>query len=85
MKRRLYAKFLGGYLIFFILGFLVIALFSARLTEEFLIHTNGEQLYTEASILAETCSSPYSGRDLDLSAAAPASKPSPPTWGPPPG
>ncbi len=71
MKRRLYAKFLGGYLIFFILGFLVIALFSARLTEEFLIHTNGEQLYTEASILAETCSSPYSGRDLDLSAAAP--------------
>lgn len=71
MKRRLYVKFLGGYLIFFLLGFLVIAFFSAHLTEEFLIHSNGEQLYTEASILAETCSSPYSGQDLDLSGAAP--------------
>lgn len=71
MKRRLYAKFLCGYLVFFILGFLVIALFSARLTEEFLIRFNGERLYTEASILAEACSSPYTGRNLDLESAIP--------------
>ena len=71
MKRRLYAKFLGGYLLFFLLGFLVIAFFSAHLTGEFLIRFNGERLYTEASILAEACSSPYTGRNLDLETAIP--------------
>lgn len=71
MKRRLYLKFLCGYLLFGILGFLTIAFFSARLTEQYLIRSTGEKLYTEASLLAETCSSPYVGASLDLPGAVP--------------
>jgi len=71
MRRHLYAKFLCGYLVFSILGFLTIAFLSARLTEQYLIRSTGEKLYTEASLLAEACTSPYSGTRLDLEGATP--------------
>ena len=37
--KRLYTKFLLGYLGFIILGFLTIALFSSRLTEQYLLRS----------------------------------------------
>lgn len=71
MKRRLYVKFLLGYLIFFILAFLVIAFFSAGMTERYLLHDAGERLYTEVSLLADACSAFYGSGNLDLSNAVP--------------
>ena len=70
--KRLYTKFLLGYLGFIILGFLTIALFSSRLTEQYLLRSTGEKLYNEASLLAQECAELYSGSDLDLISAKPA-------------
>ena len=72
MRRHLYAKFLLGYLIFGILGFLTIAFFSAHLTEEYLIRSTGEKLYTEATLLADACSVPYSDSSPDMASVEPA-------------
>lgn len=71
MKHRLYAKFLGGYLIFGILGFLVIGFFSAHLTTQYLLRSAGENLYQEASILAENCSTTYTDAARSLANAVP--------------
>ncbi len=71
MKRHLYVKFLGGYLVFGVLGFLVIALFSSWMVERYLKDTVGEQMYNEAYLLAETFSSVYSGSEVDLEEVAP--------------
>ncbi len=69
--KHLYTKFWLGYLIFGILGFLTIAFFSSFLTEQYLLRSNGEKLYTEASLLAQECAELYSGSDLDLTSAEP--------------
>ncbi len=72
MRRHLYVKFLLAYLVFGILGFLTIAFFSAHLTEQYLIRSTGEKLYTEATLLADACSVSYSGSDLDMTSIEPA-------------
>ena len=72
MRRHLYAKFLLGYLIFGVLSFLTIAFFSAHLTEKYLTQSTGEKLYTEATLLADACSIPYSGSGPDMESAEPA-------------
>ena len=69
--KHLYSKFLLGYLIFGILGFLTIAFFSSYLTEQFLLRSSGEKLYNEASLLAQECADLYRGTDLDLDNAEP--------------
>lgn len=66
MKHRLYSKFLIGYLLFGILAFLVIALFSADLTEQFLLRSTGEKLYSEASLLAEEYAAIYKSGNPEL-------------------
>lgn len=71
MKRHLYAKFLYGYLVFFVLSFLTIAFFSSRLTEKFLIRSAGEKMHTEAHLLADACSSAYHGVNPNLKNAEP--------------
>ena len=70
MKRLLYLKFLLGYLLFFVLGFLVIAFFSAHLTENYLLHSAGERLYNEACLLADACT-PYGGTGANLNTVSP--------------
>ncbi len=69
--KRLYTKFLLGYLIFGVFGFLTIAFFSSYLTEQYLLRTTGERMYNEASLLAQDCSELYSGVNLDLTSAEP--------------
>ena len=64
--KRLYIKFLLGYLIFGVLGFLTIAFFSSYLTEQYLLRSTGEKMYNEASLLAQECTELYSGSNLDL-------------------
>ena len=69
--KRLYTKFLLGYLIFGVLGFLTIAFFSSYLTEQYLLRSTGEKMYNEASLLAQECAELYSGSDLDLTSTEP--------------
>ena len=53
MRRSLYLKLIGGYLLFGLLGFAVIALFSSRLTHAYLVHQNAKTLYDEAVLMAD--------------------------------
>ena len=73
--KRLYTKFLLGYLIFGVLGFLTIAFFSSYLTEQYLLRSTGEKMYNEASLLAQECAELYSGADLNLASIEPRIQP----------
>ena len=69
--KRLSTKFLLGYLIFGILGFLTIAFFSSHLTQQYLLRTTGENLYDHASLLAQECVELYGDTMPDLTQAQP--------------
>jgi len=69
--KRLHIKFLLGYLLFGVLGFLTIAFFSSHLTERYLLRSTGERMYNEAFLLAQECAELYSDADLDLISAEP--------------
>ena len=45
MTRSLYSKFILGYLIFGLLGFLTIATFSSRMVREHLVQERADALY----------------------------------------
>ncbi len=59
MIRSLYYKFILGYVIFGLLGFLVIGFFSSNATYEYLLQEKADLLYDEANQLALDCSSVY--------------------------
>lgn len=65
MTRSLYTKFILGYLIFGLLGFLTIATFSSRMTRDYLIEEKAEALYDEANAIASSYSSMYQGKRQD--------------------
>lgn len=65
MTRSLYTKFILGYLIFGLLGFLTIATFSSRMTRDYLIDEKAEALYDEANAIASSYSSMYQGKRQD--------------------
>ena len=67
----LYTKFILGYLVFGLLGFIFIATFSSRMTREYLIKSRAETLYDEACLIASTYSSNYQGKTQNLSDAYP--------------
>ncbi len=67
MKRSLYYKFIFGYLLFGLLGFLIISTFSSKMTYEHLLKERADLLYDEANQLAAEYSAVYSGRDISLS------------------
>lgn len=71
MARSLYYKFIMGYLLFALLGFAAIATFSSRLTYHFLLEESSENLYDEAVLIADNCSTVYHGKHLDLETAYP--------------
>ena len=54
MRRSLYLKLIGGYLLFGLLGFAVIALFSSHLTHAYLVRQNAKTLYDEAVLMADS-------------------------------
>lgn len=54
MKKSLYLKFIFGYLIFGLIGFAVIAVFSARMTYDYLTRQSAGTLYDEAVLMADT-------------------------------
>lgn len=69
MKRSLYIKFILGYLIFGLLGFIIIATFSSALTRNYLIRQSADTLYDEASLIAASYSSMYQGQEPEQNLA----------------
>lgn len=65
MTRSLYSKFILGYLIFGLLGFITIATFSSKMTRDYLIQYKANDMYDEANIIASSCSTMYQGKRLD--------------------
>ena len=53
MTRSLYTKFLLGYLVFGLLGFIFIATMSSEITYQYLLEEKSESLYDEANLLAK--------------------------------
>ncbi len=69
-RRSLYYKFLLGYLVFGLLGFLIISTFASKMTYEHLIAQQADLLYDEATKMAQDCSAVYRGRGADLETVA---------------
>lgn len=65
MTRSLYSKFILGYLIFGLLGFITIATFSSKMTRDYLVQSKADALYDESNIIASSCSTMYQGKRLD--------------------
>lgn len=69
MKQSLYFKFILGYLVFGLLGFITIATLSSRMTYRHMLNERAENLYDEASLIASSYSRLYQGQQQDLTAA----------------
>ena len=89
MTHSLYYKFIIGYLVFGLLGFITIATISSDMTYDFLLETKSDALYDEANMLASDFSQLYRGRNSNLNEAAPRLKAAatyrekPGSWTPP--
>lgn len=66
MTRSLYDKFIFGYLLFGLLGFLIISTFFSKMTYEHLLQEKADLLYDEANRLAADCTAVYSGKAASL-------------------
>lgn len=71
MTKSLYSKFILGYLLFGLLGFLTIATFSSHAAHLYLIEKTSESMYDEANLLASTYSDIYGGKNVSLETAKP--------------
>ena len=71
MTHSLYYKFIIGYLVFGLLGFITIGTVSSNMTYDFLLETKSDALYDEANMLASDFSQLYRGRSSDLNEATP--------------
>ena len=54
MRHTLYLKFIIGYVIFGLFSFLAVSLFVPRITRDYIIHQKAQNLYSEASLIADT-------------------------------
>ena len=71
MTKSLYSKFILGYLLFGLLGFITIATFSSQATHRYLIEKTSSSMYDEATKLASTYSEIYQGKHESLAIAKP--------------
>lgn len=71
MTHSLYSKFVLGYLLFGLLGFITIATLSSHMTHQYLIEDKADALYDEANLLASTYSDIYQGKNINLATANP--------------
>lgn len=71
MTHSLYTKFVLGYLLFGLLGFITIATLSTRMTHNYLITERSNAMYDEANLLASTYSDIYQGKNITLNTANP--------------
>jgi signal transduction histidine kinase len=54
MRHTLYLKFIIGYVIFGLFSFLAVSLFVPRITRDYIINQKAQNLYSEASLIADT-------------------------------
>ena len=69
MLRSIYSKFILGYILFGLIGFITVAIFSQKMTYDYLVRQNADKLYDEAILMAAT----YEDNDYfftDINAAA---------------
>ena len=52
MSRSIYSKFIIGYLLFGLVGFIAVALFSQKMTYNYLVKQNADKFYDEAVLLS---------------------------------
>ena len=71
MTHSLYSKFILGYLLFGLIGFITIATFSSHTTYVYLLEKTADSMYDEANLLASAYSDIYQGKDLSLEIAKP--------------
>lgn len=71
MRTSLYYKFILGYLLFGLLGFITVATLSSRMTYDYLLKEKSDILYDEANLIASSYSTIYTGQTQDLTAAYP--------------
>lgn len=66
MKKKLLLKLLSGFLVFGLIGFLLISTFASDAVEKVLINTHSQTLYDHAESVASGCISSYNGDMLPL-------------------
>ena len=66
MKKTLYPKLLGGYLLFGLLGFLIIATFTYHLTFQHLEKKEVQNLYRESSLISSNYAQNYFSHAMSL-------------------
>lgn len=66
MKRSIYPKLLAGYLLFGILGFIVISTFTARHTQKYIERQEASDLYKEANLIASDYAVSYYSNNITL-------------------
>lgn len=71
MTHSLYYKFILGYLVFGLLGFVTIATVASDMTYDHLLDTKAEALYDEANLIASNYSSVYKGKSIDVASVYP--------------
>ncbi|MCC8061446.1 MAG: HAMP domain-containing protein [Clostridiales bacterium] len=71
MRHSLYYKFILGYLIFGLLGFVTIATVSSGAMQQKIVEDRVESMYDEASLIAASYSRVYQGRQQDLNSVYP--------------
>ena len=54
MLRSIYSKFILGYILFGLIGFITVAIFSQKMTYDYLVRQNSDKLYDEAMLMAAT-------------------------------
>ena len=54
MSKSIYSKFIIGYLLFGLVGFIAVALFSQKMTYNYLVKQNADKFYDEAVLMAST-------------------------------
>lgn len=66
MKKKLYLKFIIGYLIFGILGFIVVSTFTSHYTYEYLEDADARQLYRESNLIAASYAASYYSNSITI-------------------
>lgn len=66
MKRTLYPKLLGGYILFGVLGFLIIATFTYHATYQFFEKKEASNLYRESALIASNYAENYYNNSMTL-------------------
>lgn len=66
MKKTLYLKFILAYVIFGIFSFIIVTTFVPNMTKEHLIREKAENLYAEATLIADTYASGLYASETDL-------------------